>query len=246
VTVEARMQGARRLTRTRIEGAARLVRLRDPVEALRTRPLDVPVTRKQLEDLSRGWANAAYRADLDYLELVCEHATRARSPVLECGSGLTTLLLALTAARLDVPVWTFEHDGTWYHSIRRVLSRFRVPRINLWHVPLVRYGDFAWYEVPLSRLPLRFGLVVCDGPPGSTRGGRRGLIPILGDRLGGATILVDDAERPSERAMLADWADAFGTDLHVRTAPDGGQVASLTIPDPSSSGAHGAARGSGR
>jgi hypothetical protein len=208
--------------------------------------VDVPVPRKQLEDLSRGWANAGYRADLDYLDLVCEHAIEASSPVLECGSGLTTVLLALTAAPHDVDVWTFEHDLSWYRAMRRVLSWFRLSGINLCHTPLIRHGELMWYEAPLRRLPSRFGLVVCDGPPGSTPGGRRGLVPILGDRLAGATILVDDAERPSERAMLADWADTWGTVPHVRTTWDGGQVASLTVPDPSSRSAHGAPRGSAR
>jgi hypothetical protein len=217
--------------RTNVRSLERLVRLSGPLKAIMERPADVPVGRGQLEKLRRAWANPGYQADLDYLEMVCDHAIRARSAVLECGSGLTTILLALTAVRRGVPVWSLEQDLRWFRSTRRVLARFRLRGINLCYAPLIIHEGFAWYDVPLSLIPDRFGLVVCDGPPGSTPGGRGGLMSILGHRLAGSTILVDDAERPSERAMLQGWAREWQAVSHLRTTEDGSQVASVTIPN---------------
>jgi hypothetical protein len=229
----ATLRHCARQARKNVRGIERLVRLGRPIETLKRRPADAPISRSQLEDLHRAWANPAYQADLDYLELVCDHAMSADAPVLECGSGLTTILLALTAGRRGMPVWSLEHDVGWYRSTRRVLAYFRLRGINLCHAPLVRYGGYAWYEVQLPLMPGRFGLVVCDGPPGSTLGGRGGLMPVMWRRLLGATILVDDAERPSERAMLAGWADSWAAVPHVVTTRSGSQVAAVRIPNAS-------------
>jgi hypothetical protein len=221
-----RVRGARRSVR----GLERLVRLRRPVEELRRRPADTPVAPRDLDRLRRAWGNPGYEADLDYLELVCEHARSARDAVLECGSGLTTVLLALTAGRRGVPVWSLEHDPRWYGASRRVLERHHLSGVELCFAPLVRREEFAWYDAPLARMPGRFELVVCDGPPGGTYGGRAGLLPVMGSRLRGATVLVDDAERPSERATVQRWADTFAARARVVTTRTGSQVAVLRIP----------------
>jgi len=226
----AMLRHSARLARKNVRGVERLVRLGRPLEDLRRRPADAPITRRQLEDLRRAWVNPAYQADLDYLELVCDYAISAEAPVLECGSGLTTVLLALTAGRHGIAVWSLEHDIGWYRATRRVLTHFRLRGINLCHAPLVRYEGYGWYDVPLPLMPRRFGLVVCDGPPGSTLGGRAGLMPVMWRRLPGATILVDDAERPSERAMLASWAESWAAVPQVLTTQSGSQVAAVRIP----------------
>ena len=222
-------EGLRR-GRRGVRGIERLLRLARPLTALKNRPAGAGITATQLEDLRRAWVNPGYEAELDYLELVCDHAVSTRGAVLECGSGLTTILLALTAGRQGVPIWSLEHDAGWYRATRRVLAYFRLSSVKLCHAPLVRYDDCAWYDAPLTSMPTRFGLVVCDGPPGSTPGGRGGLMPVMGRRLEGATILVDDAERPAERAMLAGWMDSWRVTPHIVTTRSGSQVAELTIP----------------
>ena len=60
-------------------------------------------------------------------------------------------------------------------------------------------------------LPERIDFVLCDGPPADreeARLARYGLVPTLGDRFADAvTILLDDASRPGERAVLERWED---------------------------------------
>jgi hypothetical protein len=220
-----------RPVRRRVRGIERLLRLERPLRALEHRSADAPITERELGRLRHSWGNPGYEADLDYLRLVCEHAISARFPVLECGSGLTTVLLAVTAARRGVDVWSLEHDLGWYRATRRVLVHFGLRGIHLVHAPLVRHEGYSWYDAPLSLMPDRFGLVVCDGPPGSTLGGRGGLMHVMRDRLRGAIILIDDAERPSERAMLSDWGKRWAIVARIATSQAGSQVATVMVPD---------------
>ena len=72
-----------------------------------------------------------------------------------------------------------------------------------------------WYKMPRD-----FALVVADGPPGDVKGGRFGLLPLLREHFApGAVVLLDDAERPKERDVLAKWASEFG--LAYRTQARG-------------------------
>jgi hypothetical protein len=60
-------------------------------------------------------------------------------------------------------------------------------------------------------MPDSFPLVVCDGPPGSTKGGRYGLVPIMREWLKpGCVILLDDAGREQERAIARRWEAELG------------------------------------
>ena len=57
-----------------------------------------------------------------------------------------------------------------------------------------------------NSMPDKFGLVICDGPPGNTIGGRYGLIPVMRTRLSkGTLILLDDASRPDEQNIAERW-----------------------------------------
>src|SRR5215475_13344481 len=63
-----------------------------------------PVTKDLLAELIRTWGNEEWNADPPYLLAVCEAASRVNAPILECGSGLTTILLGIFAARRGVQV----------------------------------------------------------------------------------------------------------------------------------------------
>ena len=68
------------------------------------------------------------------------------------------------------------------------------------------YGDFCWYDISFSKLIKKYRLVICDGPPAQTRGGRFGLIPLMKDKFGrGTIILLDDATREGENRIINDW-----------------------------------------
>lgn len=183
-------------------------RVRDPAAAARRRVL-LAVGVRQLRDgvsesalrrLSTGWGNEGVSADLGFLRAALDYAERTDAPILECGTGLTTVALGVRAG--PGQVWSLEHDGEWAYKARAALRASRANGARVFYARLRSYGDVSWYTVP-EGLPESFGLVVCDGPPTEqTPGGRAGLWAVLGDRIKEATVLLDDAGRDSEARLL--------------------------------------------
>jgi len=163
--------------------------------------------RELLSELMAGWSNEGYAANLEYLEAVAGASLKTAGPVLECGSGATTILLAILCGKRNVQVWSLEHFPEWRAHVSETLNENGLSSgAHVCSSPLKDYGDFAWYDPPLAEMPTEFSLVICDGPPGSTKGGRYGLLPVMGKHLPpGATILLDDAGRPGELELIRKW-----------------------------------------
>lgn len=154
-----------------------------------------------------GWGNASVSAHEDLIQGLLHRAREASGPILECGSGLSTLLLGLVAQHTGKKVWSLEHESRWVGRVRSALGRHRIDSVEVCLAPLRNYGSFTWYDPPKDRLPTNFSLVVCDGPPGTTPGGRYGLIPVMKSHLrSGCVILLDDAHRVGEQQVLKQWA----------------------------------------
>lgn len=175
--------------------------LRDPGQALRDGGA-------LLGSLVYGWGNEAWSGQHEFLGACLVEAMRAQGAILECGSGLSTLLVATIATQRDLPLCSLEHQPAWRERVQRVLDRAGL-RARLCDSPLERHRDFDWYRLP-DDLPAFFSLVICDGPPATTRGGRYGLVPVMRDRLApGCVLLLDDAERAEEQAIAQRWADTL-------------------------------------
>ncbi len=160
-----------------------------------------------LTALIYGWGNEAWSAREEYLAACIAHALIARGPILECGSGLSTLLIAAIAKRQGLSYWAFEHQPIWANKVRGYLNEYELNSV-IHSNPLKDYGDFCWYEAPLKLMPENFSLIVCDGPPKRTKGGRYGLVPVMKGRLkSGCRILLDDAYRCEELEIANRWAE---------------------------------------
>lgn len=179
---------------------------RNAIRRVADLPFGVVPDRDLLTHLMTGWGNEGFAAETDYLEEVCSQAARTSGPVLECGSGLTSVMLGLLAGRRGVQTWSLEHVAEWRTRVTSVLERFEIPNVQICAAPLRSFGDFEWYDAPLAEMPKEFQLVICDGPPGSTAGGRYGLLPVMGQHLrAGSVILLDDATRPGEVEVMHRW-----------------------------------------
>jgi len=155
-----------------------------------------------------GWANEKMSASEEFLQALFRYASESPGPILECGSGLSSLVLGIAAQRTGQRVWSLEDDPFWVSVVRSALARFRIDTVEVCASPLRNYGDFQWYDPPRDKLSTDFALVVCDGPQGTTPGGRYGLMPVLGQHLrSGCVILLDDATRAGEQEVLARWHD---------------------------------------
>lgn len=165
-----------------------------------------------LSELVYGWGNEAWSAQHEFLEASLNAVREGEGPILECGSGLSTILIGVVAQTAGRTLWSFEHDANYAQRVQRMLDRYGLERVKLCVAPLRNYGDFDWYTPPVAMTGEQpFSLVVCDGPPGATRGGRYGLVPVMLDKLrGDCTILLDDGGREHERQIAARWCQMLG------------------------------------
>lgn len=181
-------------------------------EFLRNLEQGLPFDRRVLTDLIYGWGNEAWSSDSEYLAECLEHAQLCRGPILECGSGLTTLLIGAVAKKSGNVLCSLEHHPEWGHRVARLLKQYRIDSVHLSIQPLRNYTDFTWYEAPTVEIPDSYALVICDGPPSATRGGRYGLIPVMKSRLAAdCVILLDDANRAEEQIIAKRWAKELNT-----------------------------------
>lgn len=173
-------------------------------------PLAVANDHAALARLTYGWGNVGYAARDAYLATLIRMSMDSPGDILECGSGLSTIALAAVANRTRRRVIALEHIPAWGEKVTRTLRQ-----LELWQIatvlptPLVNHGEYDWYDYTPDRW--RFSLVVCDGPPSATKGGRYGLLPAMRDNIDpGAVILLDDLERSDEQAIFARWIRETG------------------------------------
>ena len=135
--------------------------------------------------------------------------------VLECGSGTSTLFLALVLTRRGQGgrVVSLESDPDYAEETRGHLRRLGVDDVAaVVDAPLVPQqlpdgSTQSWFDLAgLPELP-PVDLLFVDGPVGDTaQQARYPAVPMLGDRLApGACIVLDDTNRPDERAILDRW-----------------------------------------
>lgn len=150
-----------------------------------------------------------------------------QAKVLETGSGLTTVVMGMAAMSYNpgVTIHTLEHDPDYFWITCKVLKRFKVRPVRLYHAPLEinMEEDGAWYEVP-EELPDNFDFLLCDGPP--RRFGRKWLWEKVGDRVQNASVwIMDDADDKKELKEFETHAQAAGREVEVRGEPGARQIA---------------------
>ena len=171
-----------------------------------------------LRRLIWAWGNEGFSGDVSYLRAVCREAMQTAGPILECGSGLSTLLLAVYAGKRGVSVLSLEQMPEWQAAISSALQRLGLMS-QVVMTPLKRYDGFDWYDIP-QNLPKNVKLVICDGPPGETFGGRSGLLPVCRKLLADdCMILLDDAERVEEQKIIGSWAKQHGVEVLPNQIP---------------------------
>ena len=137
----------------------------------------------------------------DVLMLCAVMARRADGPIIETGSGLTTIILA---AASDHPVYCLEHDPHWVAQLERMIDEAGVSNIGLCLCPI----KDGWYDLTeFPDLPERFALGLNDGPP-RTLGSRMGFY----DRFGACTdtIIADDADDRGYGDAIEEWCAENG------------------------------------
>ena len=182
------------------------------------------------------------------LAAVCNDViVNGRRRVVELGSGVSTVLLARLLSRQRPPggwrVVTVEHDASWAQRVTDQLNGENIGRhVTVIHAPLVPHPlaleDLLWYDEAAVAAGLEAGLrgdladlLVVDGPPAYAAGhglARYPALPVLHHRLApGATVVLDDIDRPGEQDVLRLWERTIG--LSFRPLPEPARVAFATI-----------------
>lgn len=163
---------------------------------------------------TRGWA-----ASPDFLKMVAELVLDRRPRlVVEASSGTSTVVIALCLRKLGAGhVVSLEHDARFAQQTRRALAQQGLGDFaTVVHAPLKRHlvdgRAHAWYDLdamPMADLPI--DLLVVDGPPGSVQANARfPAVPLLLQRLApDAAVVMDDAARRDERAIVAEWVRLY-------------------------------------
>jgi hypothetical protein len=196
-----------RLARDRVRDGHRSIVFHRAMRQLMHDPLAASDSSRTLADLVFGWANESWSAEPELLSASIRHAAQTRESILECGSGLSTIILGAVAQQVGTKVWTLEHMPEWAERVSQQLNHLGIDSVQICVAPLANYGDYDWYELPPDVRDHRFDFILCDGPPSSTSGGRYGLVPQLRPYMKkGCVILLDDAERESEQQIALRWA----------------------------------------
>lgn len=160
----------------------------------------------------RNWSAGA-----DFLTLLVDHvlAQRPRT-IVECGSGLSTLMLARCCDMNGLGrVFSLEQAPEHAARCRAELTRYGLSgRATVLDAPLRPYtlGEerYTWYDI--AGLPeTAIELLVIDGPPGRLAAlARYPALPLLLDRLAlTCVIYLDDAARADEQTILGRWRAEF-------------------------------------
>jgi len=152
-----------------------------------------------------GWGNPDWSADALYLMECGKQAQKAEDLILECGSGLTTVVMSLVKKE-STQIIALEHHADWAEKVRNQTNLLNGVNVDVVDCALKPYGDFDWYDIHHCLLK-DISLVVCDGPPASTLGGRVGLLPLVHDYLKPlCVVLLDDFQRQQEQDIVATWS----------------------------------------
>jgi predicted O-methyltransferase YrrM len=163
---------------------------------------------------TRGWA-----ASPDLLMVLVDLVVSERpSLVVECGSGASTLWLALAMRRFGVDgrVVALDHDPVFGAKTRDLLARHDVSDLaEVRDAPLESFGidgeTYSWYARQAWEDLKGIDLLFVDGPPATTgHQARYPALPLLSGLLSpAATAVLDDLVVPDMQNVLQLWLDAY-------------------------------------
>lgn len=162
---------------------------------------------------TRGWA-----ASPDFLMELVKHTLREKpTTVVECSSGTSTLILArCMQINGGGKVYSLEHDPIYAEQTIAQLARHGLSEFAEVFVaplePMTASGEsWKWYGHGILPESAPIDMLVIDGPPMATGPlARYPAGPVLFPRLSPkAAVFLDDAERDSEKSILARWKVEF-------------------------------------
>ena len=164
-------------------------------------------------------ATRAWAASPDLLLVLVDLVIAERpSLVVECGSGASTLWLALAMRRfgIDGRIIALDHDPVFGDKTRGLLARHDVADLaEVRDAPLESFSlngeTYSWYARRAWEDLKGIDLLFIDGPPAVTgQQARYPALPLLAGSLSPvATAVLDDLIVPDMQKVLRLWLDAY-------------------------------------
>ena len=173
---------------------------------------------------TRGWA-----ASPDVLQVIMqEFGKRKPMYIIECGSGVSTLIFAalLKKNKVEGKVISLDHESHYAEKTREKIRENGLEDYALiLDAPLKPYvlndQEYKWYDlIELEKLgDIRFDMAFIDGPPTFTNKlARYPFFPKIQALLNPSyTLIVDDSDREDEQTMVKEWIK-MDTDINVEDA----------------------------
>jgi predicted O-methyltransferase YrrM len=163
---------------------------------------------------TRGWA-----ASPDLLVVLVDLViTQRPSLIVECGSGASTLWLALAMRRFEIDgrIIALDHDPVFGGKTRDFLARHDVRDLaEVRDAPLESFSldgeTYSWYARRAWEDLTGIDLLFVDGPPAATgHQARYPALPLLSGSLSPvAAVVLDDLVVPDMQKVLRLWLDAY-------------------------------------
>jgi len=142
---------------------------------------------------------------------------RAPKTTLECGSGISTIILSYLAEKNNGRVISLDHLEEFADSTREELKKHR----NRSEVKVVlaelkkraiNGQSYNWYDLDkIENITTPIDMLIIDGPPkNSSKNARYPALPLLRKKLSdNCVIVLDDADRADERETVEKWLKEF-------------------------------------
>jgi hypothetical protein len=153
------------------------------------------------KSLGNTWA-----ADAGVLALVVGVARKCRAPIIETGSGLSSVLMG---AVTQEKVYSLEHSPQWAAQTLALCEETGVQNVGVCQAPM----KDLWYDFDAFDLPEKFAFGFCDGPPRSY-GTRGRFFDVIAPRC--EVVVVDDFKSDFGYATkVRAWAEQNGRTVQV-------------------------------
>ena len=164
-----------------------------------------------------------------YVDYILKHKPKK---ILECGSGVSTLLTALALKKAGGgELISLENDKKYLEITEKLLKEHGVNKyVKLKLAPLKRVEtmgyDLLWYSIKEIDKLKNIDMVFVDGPPGFIQElSRLPALPILYSALSkGYVILLDDTNRKDEQLIIDIWKNKYRLDEQKLEAEKGAVI----------------------
>lgn len=182
--------------------------LRHCVDLIRNNKETPDTYREAITAVDNPWAVSS-----EVLAVSTLLARQSKGPILEMGSGISTILMA---AATKEQVWCVEHSEYFASRLEDMARAAGVGNIALVTCSI----KDRWYDLSedMNALPEMFDLALIDGPPRSLSD-RMPFFETFGHRVG--KIVCDDADETAYVEKIRAWAKANNRNLHL----EGGRLA---------------------